>query len=199
MSLTVIKIGGSLCGSARLDRLLRRLADEEGADLVLVAGGGPFADAVRQVQAAMPFDDALAHRLALDAMTHLAEVLATRHPRLVAAGDRAAVASALRQGRLPIWHPAELRAGHPDIAESWGVTSDSLALWLAIELGADRLVLVKSVDVPPEATPMSLAADGTVDTLFPEFAARFGGTIVVAGPADDDRLPAQLAFAREAS
>lgn len=199
MSLTVVKIGGSLCGSARLDRLLDRLAAEGNVPLVLVAGGGPFADAVRQVQAAMPFDDVLAHRLALDAMTHLAEVLATRHPRLTAVGDRAGIAAALGQGQLPIWHPAELRMGHPDITESWEVTSDSLAAWLATELGADRLVLVKSVDARPGETPASLAQSGIVDTLFPHYAARFAGSVVVAGPSGDDRFGELLAFACEAS
>lgn len=199
MSLTVVKIGGSLCGSARLDRLLAQLAEERNPSLVLVAGGGPFADAVRQVQAAMPFDDVLAHRLALDAMTHLAEVLATRHPRLTAVGSRSEVTAALRQGKLPIWHPAELRAGHPDITESWEVTSDSLAAWLAAELGADRLVLVKSIDAPADSTPDSLAAADVVDAHFPRYAARFTGSIMVAGPASDDRLAALLSISCEAS
>ncbi|MBP0580578.1 uridylate kinase [Labrys sp. LIt4] len=199
MSLTVVKIGGSLCGSARLERLLAQLACETGASLVLVAGGGPFADAVRQVQAAMPFDDGLAHRLALDAMTHLAEILATRHPRLTTAGDREAVKAALRQGRLPIWHPAELRAGHPDITESWAVTSDSLAAWLAAELGADRLILVKSVDAPAASTPAALAAADIVDAHFPRYAARFAGSILVAGPSADAGFPALLSVPCEAS
>lgn len=199
MSLTVVKIGGSLCGSARLERLLGQLASEIETPLVLVAGGGPFADAVRQVQAAMPFDDILAHRLALDAMTHLAEVLATRHPRLTAVGSRADVTTALGEGRLPIWHPAELRAGHPDIAESWAVTSDSLAAWLAAELRADRFILVKSVDVPAESTPAALAAADIVDAHFPRYAARFAGSIVVAGPSSDDRLAALFPVPCEAS
>lgn len=199
MSLTVVKIGGSLCGSARLDRLLEQLAGETKAPLVLVAGGGPFADAVRQVQAAMPFDDVLAHRLALDAMTHLAEILATRHPRLTAVGDRAGVTAALRQGKLPIWHPAELRAGHPDITESWEVTSDSLAAWLAAELGADRLVLLKSIDASADSTPASLAAADVVDAHFPRYAARFAGSIMVAGPSSDDRLAALFSIPCEAS
>jgi aspartokinase-like uncharacterized kinase len=199
MNLTVVKIGGSLCGSARLEQLLAQLAGETQVPLVLVAGGGPFADAVRQVQVAMPFDDVLAHRLALDAMTHLAEILATRHPRLTAVGSRAEVKEAVRQGRLPIWHPAELRAGHPDITESWAVTSDSLAAWLATELRADRLILVKSVDAPADSTPATLAASDIVDTHFPRYAARFTGSIVVAGPSSDDGLAALFSAPCEAS
>jgi aspartokinase-like uncharacterized kinase len=192
MSLTVIKIGGSLCGSQRLDRLFETLTGVDQPRLVVVAGGGPFADAVRQVQALMPFDDHLAHRLALDAMAHLAEIFAARHPRLVLVASASAIAAAHDQGRIPIWHPGELRAGHPDIAESWTVTSDSLALWLATRLKADRLVLVKSVDAPDGSTPASLSSAGVVDMAFPEYARRYNGRIVVAGPGSDGRFKALL-------
>ena len=85
-------------------------------------------------------------------------------------------------GPDPIWHPGELRAGHPDIKESWTVTSDSLALWLATRLKADRLVLVKSVDAPDGSTSASLSSAGVVDMAFPHYARRFDGRIVVAGP-----------------
>jgi aspartokinase-like uncharacterized kinase len=84
----------------------------------------------------------------------------------------------------------ELRAGHPDIAESWAVTSDSLALWLATRLQADRLVLVKSVDAPAISTPETLAEAGIVDAAFPSFAALYRGTITVAGQASDAELVA---------
>jgi 5-(aminomethyl)-3-furanmethanol phosphate kinase len=192
MSLTVIKIGGSLCGSQRLDRLFETLAGVDQPRLVVVAGGGLFADAVRQVQSLMPFDDHLAHRLALDAMTHLAEIFAARHPRLVLVASASAIAAAHDQGQIPIWHPGELRAGHPDIAESWTVTSDSLALWLATRLKADRLVLVKSVDAPGGSTPACLSSAGVVDMAFPEYARRYNGRIVVAGPGSDGRFKALL-------
>lgn len=188
MSLAVIKIGGSLCGSPRLDRILEMLVGIQHTQLVIVAGGGLFADAVRQVQALMPFDDGLAHRLALDAMAHLGEVLATRHKRLTLAASVEAIAAAHRRGEIPIWHPAELRSGHPDIAESWQVTSDSLALWLAARLGAELLVLVKSVDAIGEVTPAALSEAGIVDAAFPTYASRYAGRIVIAGPASGDDL-----------
>jgi len=199
MILTVIKIGGSLCGSPRLERLLRAIADIDHVRPVIVAGGGPFADAVRQVQAVMPFDDGLAHRLALDAMGHLAEVFATRHARFVTVSIVEAVGKAHRAGRVPIWHPAELRPGHRDIPESWSITSDSLALWLATRLDAERLVLVKSVDVSPAADAVELARAGHVDDAFPGLAARFKGQVLVAGPAADEDFIGMLGPVRASS
>lgn len=178
----VVKIGGSLVADrARLRAVLAACADE--APVAVVPGGGPFAEAVRTAQAALGFDDAFAHRLALDAMGRMAEVFASLEPRLAIAASPEAVAGALSQGRAVIWDPAALKAGHPDIPESWEVTSDSLALWLATALGARRCILVKSANLSPDASPSALAKAGLVDAAFPRFAAAFPGEIVIRGPA----------------
>ena len=196
--LVVVKVGGSLLGTPRLRSLLSSLAGCRGRCLVIVPGGGPFADAVRTAQARAGFDDRLAHRLALDAMSHTAEVLAALEPRLVVARDRNSIAAAHRQGRAVLWDPVAIRAGHPAIPETWSVTSDSLALWLAAELGASRLVLLKSVDPPPWSDPERLAALGIVDEAFPLFAHRFQGDILVHGPGAGDDLAGTLAIPDQA-
>jgi aspartokinase-like uncharacterized kinase len=55
-----------------------------------------------------------------------------------------------------------------DLPASWDVTSDTLAAWLAGEIGADRLVLVKSARLPLGPTPTAaLARDGIVDPILP--------------------------------
>jgi aspartokinase-like uncharacterized kinase len=187
----VVKIGGSLYGTERLDRVLAGVLAAP-VPVVIVPGGGPFADAVREAQRRLNFDDRLAHRLALDAMAQAAEALAARHARLVVAANAAEIAVAHNAGLIPVWQPRALRAGHADIPESWDVTSDSLALWLATALDAARLVLVKSLDVPP-ASPAALAATGVVDAAFPVFAQNFTGQVMIAGPAADAALSALIA------
>jgi aspartokinase-like uncharacterized kinase len=184
----VVKIGGSLLGSRRLDRLLALLVSAKALDIVIVPGGGPFADAIRDAQKHLAFSDALAHRLALDAMDHTAEVLAERQPGLVPHCASSRLPSAWASGRVPVWSPREIRAGHADIEEGWSVTSDSLAAWLAARIEAERLILAKSVDGAP-APADALARSGIVDEAFPEFAARFRGEITVVGPDGDARLP----------
>ncbi len=82
-----------------------------------------------------------------------------------------------------MWDPAALRTGHPDIAETWDITSDSLALWLAEEVGAAACILVKSLAAPPGTGPADWARLGLVDAAFPAFAARYRGTIRIEGPA----------------
>jgi aspartokinase-like uncharacterized kinase len=199
LPLVVAKIGGSLLTSPGLDPLLRRLVGPNGARVVIVPGGGPFADAVRDMQERLKFDDGLAHRLALDAMGHVAEILAARNATFVAAGSVETIAQAHRQGRVPIWLPTGLRKGHRDIPENWSVTSDSLAAWLAAQLKADSLVLCKSADIAASGRSRSifasLAAAGIVDEAFPDFAMRYGGPVRVFGPAQHGHVDPLLGLA----
>jgi aspartokinase-like uncharacterized kinase len=75
--------------------------------------------------------------------------------------------------------------GAADIPQSWDVTSDSLAAWLAGKIGAERLLLVKQVE-PPEGTVRAadLAERGIVDTAFANFHAASGVPAFILGPKD---------------
>lgn len=183
-SLAVVKVGGSLrADPVRLRSVLAGLAEGVEGTCIVVPGGGSFADAVRTAQVADGFDDAQAHRLALDAMGRMAALFATLEPRLVVARTLDECRRLLGAGRTPVWDPAMLRPGHPDIAESWDVTSDSLALWLARQVGAEACILVKSAERPAKTSPDDLAALGLVDAAFPAYARHFPGRIEIRGPA----------------
>ncbi|WP_155911953.1 uridylate kinase [Methylobacterium sp. 77] len=176
----VVKLGGSLLSEPeRLRSVLADLRNGKEGPCVIVPGGGPFADAVRLVQGRLALSDALAHRLALEAMGRMAEVFREIEPRLSIVRSVAEASSA----EAPcIWDPVALKAGHRAIAESWNVSSDSLALWLATELQAPRCILVKSIDRPAGASLSDLARSGLVDAAFPDFAASYAGEIVIRGP-----------------
>jgi aspartokinase-like uncharacterized kinase len=167
-SLWVVKLGGSLAGSAQLAAWLDAIASG-GGRLVLVPGGGPFADQVRESQRRWSFDDATAHRLALLAMEQYGLMLAGLQPRLRPAASRAEIRRILAAGDVPLWLPVRMALGRPEIPESWDVTSDSLAAWLAAQLGAEGLLLVKSVAVAAGSTVEDLAREGVVDPLLPGF------------------------------
>ncbi len=56
------------------------------------------------------------------------------------------------------------------LPHEWRVTTDSIAARVAAVVGADRLILLKSTDVPP-GTPWEVAAaNGWVDEHFPQIA-----------------------------
>ncbi|WP_162913261.1 hypothetical protein [Rhodospirillaceae bacterium SYSU D60014] len=183
----VVKLGGSLAESADLRTWLDILAGGAGG-VVLVPGGGPFADQVRKTQQHWAFDDGTAHRLALLAMEQYGLMLAALHPALRPAGSRMEIARIRRASRIPVWMPTRMALGRPEIPESWNVTSDSLAAWLAGRLRARRVVLIKSVEPPQSATAADLARRGIVDPLLPDFLARSGADLWCIGPAGKRRL-----------
>ena len=140
----------------------------------MVPGGGPFADAVRDGQRRLGFDDAVAHELALLAMAQSGLLLCGLRPALVPARDLAALRRALAAGGTPVWlpDPVALRA-EADVAVGWDTTSDSLAAWLAARLDTRRLGLVKSAPLPHADTPLdALPAAGLVDAGLPALVRR---------------------------
>jgi dihydroneopterin aldolase len=184
----VIKLGGSLALAAALKDWLGVIAAAR-APVVVVAGGGPFADAVRQAQAVMGFDDRAAHRMAILAMAQFAEAIASLDDRLVLADSEDGIAAALDQRQPVLWNPIPL-ALDPTIPHGWDVTSDSLAAWLARRLRAAHLIVVKQVgrQRPPLSRHL-LAERGIVDRAFPMMACDVARLWI----ADRDALPAVAA------
>ena len=169
MSLTVVKLGGSFARHSRLDDLIHALESGAGRT-VIVPGGGPFADCVRREQKRIGFDDHAAHRMALLAMASYGQMLAGRSTVLKPAASIGAVRQIRSNGGIPVWLPLDLLDGRPDIPESWEMTSDSLAAWLAGELGATRIIFLKR-KLPAKARVAELVAAGVVDPLVPRFLA----------------------------
>lgn len=185
--LHVVKLGGSLLELPDVLRNWLRSVAAGGGRVVVVPGGGPFADAVRIAQAKLGFGDQAAHRMALLAMEQCGLLFASLEPALVPATSIEAIREALQRGGVPIWMPCRCAADAEDICESWDVTSDSLAAWLARELGASTLWLVKACAIPVQ-DPTALATMGVVDAAFPRCCAAARYAVRVVGPADASAL-----------
>ena len=124
--LTVVKVGGGV-GDALPD-VCAALAGRR--SLLVVPGGGRFADAVRDADGRFGLHAHTSHRMAILAMEQYGWLLSDLIPGV----------------------PVLLPAGLPldELPASWDVTSDSIAAWVAHRVGADRLVLVKSREVVDE-------------------------------------------------
>jgi len=164
----IIKIGGSLQDSGYLRSWLDAMVMHGAGRLVVVPGGGRFADAVRAAQRRFGFDDSEAHRRAVLAMEEYATCLHEAVPALVPAASLEAIHTVLNNGGVPLWLPAAMVTGNPGVPASWDVTSDSLALWLAQQLAAQGLVLVKSVAVNDLRPLDELAGEKILDRYFPD-------------------------------
>ena len=145
---TVVKVGGGLLAKAGAFELVVEAltAFRPGRRLVVVPGGGPFADAVRQMFRRIKIGEDAAHWMAVLGMDQYAHALAARIADAALVESAAGITAALQTGQLPVLAPYRwLRAVDP-LPHSWDVTSDSLAAWLTGALGARRVVLIKPAD-----------------------------------------------------
>jgi len=155
----VIKVGGSLLslGSAlpRTLAALERLAATR--SILIVPGGGPFADAVRVASEHHAISDDDAHWMAILGMEQFALLLASKVRNAELVHRPGEIARAAARKMIPVLAPYRwLREADP-LPHSWDVTSDSIAAWVATRVGARELILIK----PPGHDPRT-----AVDSYF---------------------------------
>ena len=187
----MVKLGGSLAESRRLSQILE-IVSEARTPIIVVPGGGIFADAVRKAQAEFGFSDASAHRMALLAMHQTGLMMAALQPRLKPVETLAGLKRTARSARIPVWLPLKLVERDGRIAADWSTTSDGLAARLAERLGRAPVVLVKSCRIPKGTTVAALARDGVVDPTFAAIVDRARLPWHVFGAGDEDELAALL-------
>jgi aspartokinase-like uncharacterized kinase len=180
----VVKLGGSFAYSDYLQDWIEALAASPGR-VVIVPGGGPFADAVRLAQRQMRFDDKAAHHMAVLAMEQYGRALASFNSSLSLANSPDAIQRDLREKRVPVWMPSAMVLAATDIAQSWSITSDSLAAWLAGKIGAGRLWIVKQAKLSAGSARLKdLIAARIVDDEFARFLQMMPLPVSILGPSD---------------
>jgi aspartokinase-like uncharacterized kinase len=192
-ALAVVKLGGSVIRSGALRGWLDVIASAPGP-VVIVPGGGALADEVRSCQRQLGFGDPAAHRMALLAMDQLAWAIAGLRPGLEVGTTEEALRVILNRGHVAVWAPYALVSGRADMEETWRLTSDSLALWLARQLGASCCSLIKSIPSRPgTVSAQALAREGVLDEAFPAMLAETGVSATLFGSGDQQTLSAFLA------
>jgi aspartokinase-like uncharacterized kinase len=140
---TVVKVGGSLLAHAAALTGVLDVLDRSARTLV-VPGGGPFADAVREAYGRGEVDDDAAIGRAVQAMDRYADLLVSRFPRAERVTTLPEAHMAAASGRVPVLAPSRWLRETDPLPHSWDVTSDSIAAWVAGRAGARDLVLVKA-------------------------------------------------------
>jgi len=140
--LTVVKVGGGLAGDEGALRAWCAQIAACGArhPLLVVPGGGAFADAVRAHDRRFGLPDETAHWMAVLAMDQFGWALSDLIPGAVRRADLGPV----QAGAVPVLLPFALLRERDPLPASWDVTADSIAAWVAGAAGARRLVLVKA-------------------------------------------------------
>lgn len=137
----VVKLGGSLYNTPELEAWLSTLASHSDASpIVIVPGGGPFANQVREAQEHHHFNDATAHHMALLAMKQFGLMLIALEAKCQPFTSQKPLPL------LSVWLPDDSLLSESTLIPNWDLSSDSIALWLASKLNAKQLLLVKHVD-----------------------------------------------------
>lgn len=174
----VIKLGGSLLETAALPACLESVVTMVGP-VVIVPGGGPFAEQVRAAQNQWHFDDTAAHRMAILAMQQMALLIHSLVPAFSLIDDVDTLPAIWPAQPKLIWSPSVAQLDRAGLAASWDITSDSLAAWLAGQLGVDELIIVKSAEIVAGMSLIKLHRQGIVDAAFLKFTAQADYKITV--------------------
>jgi aspartokinase-like uncharacterized kinase len=171
--MVIIKLGGSLSRSDTLVNCLNAVEKNyQGRAVVIVPGGGAFADQVRLAQQHWQFDDKTAHHMALLAMQQIALMFKGLKPDFTIAHTVATIQEQLSQQKTVIWSPDIIELDNAGIEASWDITSDSLSAWLAKTLSATELILIKSAAIDSSLSLIQLAEQNIVDIAFCGFVAQ---------------------------
>jgi aspartokinase-like uncharacterized kinase len=153
MKPAVVKVGGGLLGApGALDRVCAAVAAIGRREpVVVVPGGGPLADGVRELDRRIGLSPHAAHWMAMLAMDQYAHLLAERIAGARLVEERGAIAAVLAAGEVAVLAPSRWMRAADVLPHSWDLTSDSIAAFVAGALDAVRLDLVKPAEVGKDA------------------------------------------------
>jgi len=151
----MIKLGGSLIHDKygenlrKIGNIIHQFSDKHPS--LIVPGGGPFADTVRNYGQQLKLSEETCHFMALSAMEQYAFLLKEFIP------NSTLTDLSNTESPIKISHPAKpqillcsrflSKITSTVLPRSWAVTSDSIAAYLAKRLNIPLLVILKSTDI----------------------------------------------------
>ena len=170
MNAWAIKIGGSLYDSRDLIKWLLTIDEYSARNIVIIPGGGPFADQVRQADEMHHLDQIHAHNMAVMSMQQYGTLLASLCPNMILANTTDKIHMAWQNSKTAIWEPYEMLRDECELDRTWDITSDSLSVWLANKLELKNLLLIKSSDdVLKEKSIERLSDKNCIDPYFCQY------------------------------
>ncbi|MHA1652006.1 MAG: amino acid kinase family protein [Candidatus Helarchaeota archaeon] len=143
----VIKIGGSLLKKDSIQNLCQYL-DKLKAEFtfVILPGGGEFADLVRKYYKLYQNTDDSAHWMAILCENILGYLMLDFLEFGKPVFTISEIKKAIRASLIPVFLPFPYLLDQDPLPHSWDITSDSIAAYLAEQLQAEKIILLKDVD-----------------------------------------------------
>ncbi len=143
-----MKVGGSLAlKPEKLRSLCAKLSElSQRYSLIVVPGGGEFADAVRNADKRFGLSPAATHRMAILGMEQYGLLLADLLSNSKLVREFESLKRVVNLAGLHIFLPSVFLFSEDALENSWNVTSDSVAVYIAGRLHLARCLLVTDVD-----------------------------------------------------
>ena len=144
----VIKVGGSLAEDPEhLRALCHKLGElAKKYAVIVVPGGGKFADAVREYDHRFALSSDASHKMAILGMDQFGLLLSNIMPNSHVFRQLKNAKELSEAKAAPIFLPSHLMVQENPLENSWDVTSDSIAAYVAEQVNARKVVLVTDVD-----------------------------------------------------
>jgi 5-(aminomethyl)-3-furanmethanol phosphate kinase len=148
MNAILIKVGGSLALHPEKLRILCEKLSEVSKKhkLIVVPGGGEFADVVRSLDKRFSLSCGVSHRMAILGMDQYGLVLSDLIRNSVVLSKLEEIEHFLDMDKVPVFLPSSLMFDLDPLENSWDVTSDSIAVYLADRLHVCKVLLATDVD-----------------------------------------------------
>jgi 5-(aminomethyl)-3-furanmethanol phosphate kinase len=144
----VIKVGGSIAEHPEalktLCKKLNKIAKKH--RLLIVPGGGEFADVVRGIEKRFATSAYVSHKMAVLGMDQFGLLLSELIPNGIAIASLEKAKDYWKSETTPVFLPSKMMFREEPLEASWDVTSDSIAAFVASRVKADIVILAKDVD-----------------------------------------------------
>jgi len=137
----VVKLGGSLFPEDAV-KICNSLA---GKNVVVICGGGEFANKIREYDEYMEFSNSASHKTAILCMDIIGMLVADKVEGAEAVYSLENVGKVLNEGKLPVLLPSKLLEYLDPLEHSWKVTSDSISVYISWLLKT-KILIVTNVD-----------------------------------------------------
>jgi hypothetical protein len=145
----IFKIGGSILEDfENLNSTISQLGYLFERDIItriiIIPGGGSFANFIRKIYNELKLTDELAHWMSIISMNYNGIELGKKFPKLEIFEDFGKVKEICKS--FSIFLPYQFLKEKDHLPHNWQVTSDSITLYLAQKLGLNECFLIKNVD-----------------------------------------------------
>ena len=145
----LFKIGGKILENSNsikstFSQLTQLYEEQILQKIIVIPGGGSFANFVRSLDEALQIGDDLAHWSAIYSMNYNGMMLNRKYPNLETIEDLKTFQDAKQM--FCIFLPYRFLREDDTLPHNWDVTSDSIALYVANKLKLSRCFLIKNID-----------------------------------------------------